>query len=180
LIAQLGEGVERIIGGLAALYSIIESAAAAPRFSKTETAASSNRHGVDGRSTRLAPAMDRDRQSLHARFRRQESYAIATYNRLKQRRPRSNRRPDVRWRYSAMDEPQIYERLTEIFKDVFDEDSIHVTPELTANDVAGWDSLTHVRLIVTVQKAFKIKFTTSEVTKMAKVDDLVRLIKVRA
>ncbi|MGA2776338.1 MAG: acyl carrier protein [Steroidobacteraceae bacterium] len=79
-----------------------------------------------------------------------------------------------------MDEPQIYERLTEIFKDVFDEDSIHVTPELTANDVAGWDSLTHVRLIVTVQKAFKIKFTTSEVTKMAKVDDLVRLIKVRA
>jgi acyl carrier protein len=78
-----------------------------------------------------------------------------------------------------MDEAQIYVRLTEIFEDVFDEDSIVVTPELAAKDVDGWDSLTHIRLILTVEKAFKIKFSTSEVGKMENVGDLVKLIKAR-
>ncbi len=79
-----------------------------------------------------------------------------------------------------MDEPQIYARLTQIFEDVFDEDSIKVTSELTAKDVDGWDSLTHIRLILTVEKAFKIKFSTSEIGKLENVGDLVALIKARA
>jgi acyl carrier protein len=78
-----------------------------------------------------------------------------------------------------MDEPQIMGRLTKIFQDVFDEDSIKVTPELSAKDVDGWDSLTHVRLMLTVQKAFKIKFSSSEIRKLEKVGDLVRLISER-
>jgi len=78
-----------------------------------------------------------------------------------------------------MDESLIYARLTEIFKDVFDEDSIEVAPELSAKDVDGWDSLTHIRLILTVEKAFKIKFSTSEIGKLGNVGDLVELIKVR-
>ena len=78
-----------------------------------------------------------------------------------------------------MDDAQIYARLTEIFADVFDEDDIVVTPELSAKDVDGWDSLTHIRLILTVEKAFKIKFSTSEVGKMENVGDLVKLIKAR-
>lgn len=79
-----------------------------------------------------------------------------------------------------MDEAQIYERLTGIFEDVFDEDSIVVTPELSAKDVDGWDSLTHIRLILTVEKAFKIKLSTSEIGKLENVGDLVRLIKARS
>lgn len=79
-----------------------------------------------------------------------------------------------------MDEPQIYTRLAEIFRDVFDDDSIEVTPELSAEDVDGWDSLTHIRLILTVERAFKIKFTTSEIGKLENVSDLVGLIKTRA
>ena len=79
-----------------------------------------------------------------------------------------------------MDEPQIYSRLTQIFEDVFDEDSIKVTPGLTAKDVDGWDSLTHIRLILTVERAFKIKFSTSEIGKLESVGDLVALIKARA
>ena len=75
-----------------------------------------------------------------------------------------------------MDEPQIYQRLTEIFQDVFDEDSIEVTPKLSADDVDGWDSLTHIRLILTIEKAFKIKFSTSEIVKPENVGDLVALI----
>ena len=79
-----------------------------------------------------------------------------------------------------MDEPQIYARLTEIFEDVFDEDSMNITPELSAKDVAGWDSLTHIRLILSIEKAFKIKFTTSEIGKLQNVGDLVTLIQARA
>jgi acyl carrier protein len=78
-----------------------------------------------------------------------------------------------------MDEPQIYTRLAEVFHDVFGEDSIQVTPELSADDVDGWDSLTHIRLLLTVEKAFKIKFSTSEVGKLQNVGDLVTLIKAR-
>jgi len=79
-----------------------------------------------------------------------------------------------------MDEPQIYARLTKIFHDVFDEDSIVVTPALTAKDVDGWDSLNHIRLILTVEKAFKMKFSTSEIGSLQRVGDLVALIQSRA
>ena len=79
-----------------------------------------------------------------------------------------------------MDEPQIYARLADIFQDVFDEDSISLRPELTAKDVEGWDSLTHIRLMLTVEKSFKIKFTTSEIGKLENVGDLVALIEARA
>jgi acyl carrier protein len=79
-----------------------------------------------------------------------------------------------------MDEPRIYTRLAQIFEDVFDEDSIEITPELSAKDVDGWDSLTHIRLILTIEKAFKIKFSTSEIGKLQNVGDLVTLIGARA
>jgi acyl carrier protein len=77
-----------------------------------------------------------------------------------------------------VDDPQIYARLDEIFRDVFDED-VKVAPELSAKDVDGWDSLTHIRLMLTIEKAFKIKFSTSEIGKMENVSDLVALIKAR-
>jgi acyl carrier protein len=78
-----------------------------------------------------------------------------------------------------MDTVQIYSQLTGIFQDVFDEDSIEVTPELSAKDVDGWDSLAHIRLILTVERAFKIKFSTSEIGKLENVGDLVALIQAR-
>ncbi len=78
-----------------------------------------------------------------------------------------------------MDEPQIYTRLGEIFQDVFDEDSINLTPKLSAKDVDGWDSLTHIRLMLTVEKAFKIKLSAPEIGKLENVGDLVALIKAR-
>jgi acyl carrier protein len=78
-----------------------------------------------------------------------------------------------------MEEPQIYARLGEIFQDVFDEDSINLTPHLSAKDVDGWDSLTHIRLMLTVEKAFKIKISAPEIGKLENVGDLVALIKAR-
>lgn len=76
-----------------------------------------------------------------------------------------------------MDEAQIYSRLAEIFADVFDESTIELRPDLTARDVDGWDSLTHIRLILTVERAFKVKFSTSEIGKLENVGDLVALVR---
>ena len=78
-----------------------------------------------------------------------------------------------------MDDTQIYSRLTQIFHDVFDDETIEVTPQLSAKEVDGWDSLTHIRLILTIEKAFKIKFAASELGKLEDVDDLAALIKAR-
>jgi acyl carrier protein len=67
-------------------------------------------------------------------------------------------------------------RLTEIFRDVFDDESLVLTDAMTANDVEGWDSLSHINLIVAIEKAFKIRFTTAEVTNLKNVGELSALI----
>ena len=79
-----------------------------------------------------------------------------------------------------MDKSKIYARIAEIFEDVFGDDSISVTPELSAKDVDGWDSLTHVRLVLTIEKVFKIKFASTEIGKLENVGQLVALIEERA
>jgi acyl carrier protein len=78
-----------------------------------------------------------------------------------------------------MDESDIYARLTEIFRDFFDDESITATAALSAKDVDGWDSLTHIRLMLTLEKAFKVKFSTSEIGRMETVADLVTIIMAR-
>ncbi len=57
-----------------------------------------------------------------------------------------------------MEEPQIYARLADVFQDVFDEDSITITPELSAKDLDDWDSITHIRLMLTVEKHSESSF----------------------
>ena len=79
-----------------------------------------------------------------------------------------------------MEEQQIYARLKQIFQEVFDADSLELSPSTTAKDVEGWDSLTHIRLILTIEKTFKLKFSTSEIGKLQEVSDLVALIKARS
>jgi acyl carrier protein len=86
---------------------------------------------------------------------------------------------DYTRRVLKMEDTEIYRRLTDIFRKVFDEDDIRVTPELSAKDVDGWDSLTHIRLIMTVEKAFNVKFSTSEIGKFENVGSLAELIKTR-
>jgi acyl carrier protein len=78
-----------------------------------------------------------------------------------------------------MDEQQIYAQLSTVFEDVFDDDDIELTPALSAKDVNGWDSVSHIRLILTVERKFKVKFSTSEIGKLENVGDLVSLIKAR-
>ncbi|MGE3771059.1 MAG: acyl carrier protein [Bdellovibrionales bacterium] len=70
----------------------------------------------------------------------------------------------------------IYTALTQIFRDVLDNDSITLTPATTANDVPGWDSLAHINLILAVERHFKIRFSTTEIGGLSNVGELVELI----
>lgn len=78
-----------------------------------------------------------------------------------------------------MNEEEIFERLNEVFRDVFDDESICVTKETTANDIEDWDSLEHINLVVAVEKEFGFKFNMNEVTSMKNVGEMVRIIEER-
>ncbi|MBQ3786930.1 MAG: acyl carrier protein [Lachnospiraceae bacterium] len=67
-------------------------------------------------------------------------------------------------------------KLQDIFRDFFDDEDIVLTDETTADDIDGWDSLTHVQLIVAVEKAFSVKFSTVEVMKLKNVGEFAALI----
>lgn len=71
---------------------------------------------------------------------------------------------------------EIYRRLTAIFRDVFDDDDLVPVAAMTARDVSEWDSLNHVRLMVAVEKAFGVRFTTAEVSGFPDVGHLVEAI----
>jgi acyl carrier protein len=79
-----------------------------------------------------------------------------------------------------MESNAIYQQLTRVFAEVFDDDAIVLTPTTTAEDVDGWDSLNHIRLIVSAEKAFQIKFSTPEIAKLKNVGELVALIASKA
>lgn len=74
------------------------------------------------------------------------------------------------------DQAQIYSQLTSIFHDLFDDDSIVLTPETTAQDVEDWDSFNHINLIVAVEAKFDIKFKTAELEELHNVGHLVQMI----
>ncbi len=73
----------------------------------------------------------------------------------------------------------IYARLTEILRDIFDDDDIVATPDLTADRVDGWDSLAHLRVVTTVEKTFNVRFAASQIAGLQNVGDLARLIEAR-
>jgi acyl carrier protein len=75
-----------------------------------------------------------------------------------------------------MQADMIYTKLTAIFHDVFDDESLVLRPDLTADDVDDWDSLSHLRMIMTVQSEFGIKLSASEIGQLKNVGDLATLI----
>jgi len=75
-----------------------------------------------------------------------------------------------------LDQLLIADKLELIFRKVFNDETIVVTSELTANDVANWDSLTHMLMIGEVEAAFSVKFKLKELGKLDNVGSLIRLI----
>ena len=75
-----------------------------------------------------------------------------------------------------MSREEIFNGLDEVFQDVFDDESIHVTDETTADDIEDWDSLEHINLVVAIENKFGIKFNMNEVTSFKNVGEMVDII----
>ena len=75
-----------------------------------------------------------------------------------------------------MERNEIFDKLTEVFRTVFDDSSITINENTTANDIEDWDSLEHINLIVGVEKKFGVKFNITEVGGLKNVGEMVDLI----
>ena len=75
-----------------------------------------------------------------------------------------------------MTRENVYEKLHEVFRDVFDDDNIKIDDETTANDIEDWDSLEHIGLVVAVENKFGMKFSMGEVNTMKNVGEMVDII----
>ena len=75
-----------------------------------------------------------------------------------------------------MERKEVVNKLTVIFRKVFNSDSLVLTNELTANDVDHWDSLSHMILITEIENSFSIKFKLKELNKMRNVGEMIEII----
>lgn len=75
-----------------------------------------------------------------------------------------------------MSREEILKKVNDIFHDVFDDDSIAVSEETTADDVEDWDSLMHITLISEVESAFGFKFQMKDVVGMKNVGEMIDII----
>ena len=75
-----------------------------------------------------------------------------------------------------MNQTEIYERLNEVFRDVFDDEEITVNADTTADDIEDWDSLEHINLSAAVEQEFGIKFSMGQVVSMKNVGEMVSII----
>ncbi|MCR5540343.1 MAG: acyl carrier protein [Ruminococcus sp.] len=78
-----------------------------------------------------------------------------------------------------MDAKELRKRLTEVFRDVFDDDSIVITADTTADDIEDWDSIEHITLIGAVEDEFGMKFKMGEVSGMNNVGEMMKIIAAR-
>ena len=75
-----------------------------------------------------------------------------------------------------MEREQIMAEVEELFRDTLDNEEIKLTDATTADDVEEWDSLTHIQLIVAIEKHFKIKFTSMEILSWQNVGQMIDCI----
>ena len=75
-----------------------------------------------------------------------------------------------------MNKKNMIEQLIPIFKEVFNDDDLIIAKSTAAKDVDGWDSLAHIRLIVAIEKSFKLRFTAAEISELENVGEMIDLI----
>ena len=75
-----------------------------------------------------------------------------------------------------MDRKEVYERLNNVFRDVFDEESIVLNDETVADDIDGWDSFEHINLFVAIEEEFSFKIPMNKVVSMKNVGEMVDII----
>lgn len=72
-----------------------------------------------------------------------------------------------------MNRLEVLDQVQEIFRDILDEEELVLENETTAEDVEGWDSLTHIQLVVAIEKHFKFKFTSKEILSWKNVGEMI-------
>lgn len=75
-----------------------------------------------------------------------------------------------------MNKEEVYTKLNEVFQDVFDDETITVNENTTADDIEMWDSFEHINLISAVEKKFEIKFNMKEIVELHNVGEMADLI----
>ena len=75
-----------------------------------------------------------------------------------------------------MTREEVFEKINEVFRDVFEDDDITVTDETTADDIEDWDSLEHINLVNAIEEEFGIKFTMGQVVSMKNVGEMADII----
>lgn len=75
-----------------------------------------------------------------------------------------------------MERFEIIKNVNKIFNDVLDNEDIVLNDNTTANDIEEWDSLSHIQLVVAIEKSFKIKFTSSEILSWENVGEMINSI----
>lgn len=70
-------------------------------------------------------------------------------------------------------ENSVYNRVTEVFRDIFDLPDLEISNSYTANSIKGWDSLAHVRLIVALEEEFEIEFEPEKIMELRSVGELI-------
>lgn len=78
-----------------------------------------------------------------------------------------------------MEKNEIIAKLTVVFHEVFNDNTIVLRDDMTANDVANWDSLTHMLMISKVEQVFQIKFKLKDLNKLKSVGDLISTIQTK-
>jgi acyl carrier protein len=78
-----------------------------------------------------------------------------------------------------MDKQTVLAQTQDIFRDLLDDETVVLADETTAKDVDGWDSLTHLQLIVAIEKHFKIKFVSKEILSWKNVGEMLDCIVAR-
>lgn len=75
-----------------------------------------------------------------------------------------------------MSREEVFVKLNEVFRDVFDDESIAVTDTTTANDIDDWDSLEHINLLAAIEQEFGMKFNMGQVVSMKNVGEMADII----
>ncbi len=75
-----------------------------------------------------------------------------------------------------MTREEVYERLNEVFREVFDDEEITVNDEKTADDIEDWDSLEHINLVNAIEEEFDMKFNMGQIVSMKNVGEMVDII----
>jgi acyl carrier protein len=78
-----------------------------------------------------------------------------------------------------MDKSEILNKVSHIFIDTLNNDDLKINEATTANDVAEWDSLSHILLVVAIEKYFKIRFTSKEIQSWENVGEIINSVQER-